>query len=87
MVRSLYLGERKGDINQFCENMFDACLKDKSTSQVPLDDQVVNINKPILLDTMTARLGGVDIQNGGRLVFSPGNIISPKLHSFLSQIN
>ena len=62
-------------------------LTNNSTLQVPIDDQVVTINKHILLDTVTARLGGVDIQNGGRLVFSPGNIISPILHSFSSQIN
>ena len=40
-------------------------------NQVPVDEQVVTINKPILLDTATARLGGVEIRDGGRLVFSP----------------
>ena len=39
--------------------------------QVPIDKQVVTITKPILLDTATARLGGVEIRDGGRLVFSP----------------
>ena len=39
--------------------------------QVPINDQVVTITKPILLDTATARLGGVEIRDGGRLVFSP----------------
>ena len=46
-----------------------------STSQVPIDDQKVTITKPILLDEATARLGGVDIQDGGRLVFSPGKSV------------
>ena len=41
--------------------------------QVPIDEQVVTITKPILLDTATARLGGVDIRDGGRLVFSPSS--------------
>ena len=36
-----------------------------------MDEQVVTITKPILLDTATARLGGVEIRDGGRLVFSP----------------
>ena len=40
-------------------------------NQVPVDDQVVTITKPILLDTATARLGGIEIRDGGRLVFSP----------------
>ena len=39
--------------------------------QVPTDEQVVTITKPVLLDSATARLGGVEIRNGGRLVFSP----------------
>ena len=39
--------------------------------QVPVDEQVVTITKPVLLDTATARLGGVEIRDGGRLVFSP----------------
>merc|ERR1719188_1140811 len=39
--------------------------------KVPIDEQVVTITKPILLDTATARLGGVEIRDGGRLVFSP----------------
>ena len=51
-------------------------LSNNSTSQVPNNNQVVTITKPILLDTATARLGGVDIQNGGRLVFSPGKVFS-----------
>ena len=36
-----------------------------------MDEQVVTITKPILLDTATARLGGIEIRDGGRLVFSP----------------
>ena len=47
--------------------------------QVPIDDQLVTITKPILLDTATARLAGVDIRDGGRLVFSPGNTFSQYL--------
>ena len=39
--------------------------------QVPIDEQAVTITKPVLLDTATARLGGVEIKDGGRLVFSP----------------
>ena len=50
---------------------FETAIHRFSLSQVPVNDQVVTITKPVLLDTATARLGGVEIRDGGRLVFSP----------------
>ena len=42
-----------------------------SIAQVPIANERVVIEKPILLNTETASLGGVTLRNGGRLVFDP----------------
>ena len=36
-----------------------------------MDNEVLEIVSPILLSTTTARLGGIVIRDGGRLVFDP----------------
>ena len=78
-LRTLRAYHKIGRWNKSVGNLISSPTDDffRLIFQVPINEQVVTITKPVLLDTATARLGGVEIKDGGRLVFSPTAATGP----------